>query len=91
MSPCLYLIQTDYALTDRAFNRLSQIYQHGDAIVLMGEAALFSQNAIRLFENCYLLTHDAQLLLHVPESINLLSYLEFADLSLQYSRCIRLK
>lgn len=89
MSNCLYLIQSDYAATERALTQLQCAYQQGDAVVIMGDAVLQAQSF--KFSQTYILEHDAHMLTAVPEQIQVLSYTEFADLSLTYQRCIRFK
>lgn len=92
MSQCLYLIQSDYCTTQAALDKLRKIYQQGDAVMLMGEAALLAETAdLSDLEMLYLLDHDAQALSVLPSNIQCLSYAQFAEVCLTYTRCIRLK
>lgn len=89
----LYLIQSTYAATAQILDQLAQIHTTHDQVVLMGEAVLglehsFLQNLPQL----YVLENDAQLLAGtLPEQIKLLDYAAFADLCLEFSRCISMK
>jgi hypothetical protein len=90
MSNCLYLVQSDYAATPHALAQLAQLYQIGDQVLIMGEAVLHPES----FANDYsiaLLTSDAQMLNAIPKHVKVLSYADFADIVLSYTRCIRLK
>lgn len=90
MSNCLYLIQTDYAATTRALAQLAQVYQVGDCVVVMGDAVLHPEIFNTPYQNA-VLEHDAQMLLQIPDRVKVMSYADFADLTLSYQRCIRLK
>lgn len=90
MSNCLYLIQSDYAATPRALAQLAQVYQSGDGVVVMGDAVLHPQS-LKSAAQVMVLEHDAQMLAEIPDAVQVLSYAAFADLVLNYTRCIRLK
>ena len=90
MSSCLYLIQSDYGQTPHVLTKLRQTYQTGDAVVLMGESVLCIDQTLPDF-SVYVLAHDAQALISLPAQVQVLSYSQFADLCLAYTRCIRLK
>lgn len=90
MSNCLYLVQSSYVSTPYMLQKISQLYQVGDCVVLMGEAVLYSEQYC-LDYACAILEHDAEMLLDIPKEIKVLSYAEFADLVLTYSRCMRLQ
>ena len=89
----LYLVQSNYANTDHVLNKLTQIYDHEDAIVLMGESILFINDAkVENFHHVYVLENDTELLAHaISEQIQVLNYAQFSDLVLTFKRAISLK
>lgn len=90
----LYLVQSSFAHTDASINTLLQLYTNGDAVVLMGEAVLFIEDArLKNLTNIYVLEHDAQILADalLPSSIQFINYAEFADLVLNFNRSVSLK
>ncbi|RZG79933.1 hypothetical protein EXE10_14840 [Acinetobacter sp. WCHAc060033] len=89
----LFLIQSDYAHTDQVLDQLEQIHSINDHIVLTGDAVLFAHD-IRLQskQNLYVLENDAEILSEsLPSQIKLISYDQFADLVLDFTRCMSLK
>ena len=89
----LYLVQSTFAHTDASINTLLQLYANGDAVVLMGDAVLFIEDArLKNLTNIYVLENDAEILADtLPSSIQLMNYAEFADLVLNFTRSISLK
>lgn len=89
----LYLVQSTFAHTDASINSLLQLYANGDAVVLMGDAVLFIEDArLKNLTNIYVLENDAEILAEtLPSSIQLMNYAEFADLVLNFTRSISLK
>ncbi len=89
----LYLIQSTYAHTAQILNQLNQIYAEQDAIVLMGDAVLFMQDChLRNKQNLYILENDAEILVEsLPTHFKVISYDQFADLVLDFKRCVSLK
>lgn len=89
----LYLVQSTFAHTDASINSLLQLYANGDAVVLMGDAVLFIEDArLKNLTNIYVLENDAEILADtLPSSIQLMNYAEFADLVLNFTRSISLK
>ena len=89
----LYLVQSTFAHTDASINSLLQLYVNGDAVVLMGDAVLFIEDArLKNLTNIYVLENDAEILADtLPSSIQLMNYAEFADLVLNFTRSISLK
>ncbi|OTG82185.1 DsrH/TusB family sulfur metabolism protein [Acinetobacter sp. ANC 4648] len=89
----LYLIQSTFAHTDAILNTLEQIHAMHDAIVLMGDAVLFSADQrLEHLENIYILINDAELLVSkLPPHIQLINYIQFADLVLNFTRSVSLK
>lgn len=88
----LYLIQSSFQQTDAILNQLERIYSTHDTVVLMGDAVLFVQDPRVLNkQHIAVLENDAEILVgSLPEQIQKLSYDQFADLVLDFKRCIRL-
>jgi sulfur transfer complex TusBCD TusB component (DsrH family) len=93
ISPVLYLIQSDYSNTANMLNKVLQLYTSDDSVVLMGEAILFSDQAVlKQLKKIYILENDAEIFCdRQTTDLNILNYSEFADLCLQYKQCITLK
>ena len=90
----LYLLQSSYANTSQSITQLGQLITVGDTIVLMGESVLFiADEQIQQFGTCYVLEQDVQILgKHAHYNhMHVINYAQFADLCLQYMRCISLK
>lgn len=88
----LYLIQASYAAAPLALAKLQQLYAPGDQAVLMGESVLHAEHeAIAQLPNCHVLDTEKQLLNPVQSAVQIISYSAFADLCLQFSRCVTLK
>ena len=90
MSNCLYLVQSSYHATPHMMQYINQVYQRGDCVVLMGDAVLLADLYCQDYR-CAILDADANMLLSVPSQIQVLSYADFAELTLSYSRCMRLQ
>jgi sulfur relay protein TusB/DsrH len=93
ISPVLYLIQSDYSNTANMLNKVLQLYTSDDSVVLMGEAILFSDQAVlKQLKKIYILENDAEIFCdRQTTDLNILNYSEFADLCLQHKQCITLK
>lgn len=89
----LYLVQSNYANTSHVLNKLVQIYDYEDVVVLMGESILFiNDTKVKNFHQVYVLENDIELLAHsVSDYIQMLNYAQFADLVLTFKRSISLK
>jgi sulfur transfer complex TusBCD TusB component (DsrH family) len=89
----LYLIQSSYAATAQILEQLAHMYTRGDQVVLMGEAVLQLEHAFLLnLPQIHMLKNDAELLVQpLPEQVKLLTYADFADLCLEFNRCISMK
>lgn len=88
----LYLIQASYATAPLALAKLQQLYAPGDQAVLMGESVLHADHeAIAQLPNCHVLDTEQQLLNPAQSAVKIISYSAFADLCLQFSRCVTLK
>lgn len=88
----LYLVQSSFQQTDSVLNLLEHLYTTHDHIVLMGDAVLFVQDPrILNKQHVAVLENDAEILVDaLPPQIQKLSYAQFADLVLDFKRCIRL-
>ena len=89
----LYLIQSEYRYTDQILNQLLQLYTDQDHVVLTGDSVLFVDD-LRLQDkqNLYVLENDAEILVQaLPAHIQSISYAQFADLVLNFRRCVSLK
>ena len=89
----LYLIQSEYHHTDQILNQLLQLYTDQDHVVLTGDSVLFVDD-LRLQDkqNLYVLKNDAEILVQaLPAHIQSISYAQFADLVLDFRRCVSLK
>ena len=87
----LYLIQSGYQQTLHVLEKLSTVAGSNDAVVLMGDAVLHAQHTHLHHLSCYILENEIALLGTAAVDIKALSYAEFADLCLQYQRCITLR
>jgi len=88
----LYLLQSSFSTTPAALEKLAQVYGPEDSVVLMGESVLqFQLPFLQQLDRIYVLDTDAEILAgQTPAHMQIISYAEFADLCLNYSRCIRL-
>ena len=88
----LYLVQSSFAATHAALAKLQQLYQANDCVILMGEALLHVQHIALQQINCvYVLETDVEILAgQQTQNMQLISYAQFAELCLNYTRCIRL-
>lgn len=89
----LYLIQSNYANTETILTKLNSMITSDDSVVLMGDAVFFSQSVnTQICSNLYVLVNDAE---NVPNielpAFKIISYDQFSDLILDYTRCITLK
>ena len=89
----LYLIQSHFGSTEHTLNQLDQIYSPSDAIVLMGDSALYAQSDLLKDKNpIFILENDAEVLAHqMLDAIQIIDYPKFAEIVLSFNRCISLK
>lgn len=90
----LYLVQSDYEKTLPILERIETIYSENDSIILMGEAVLHYMNQFLIEKfRIYILESELGLLNEelVPSHIKILNPSQFADLVLEYNRCITFK
>ena len=93
MDHTLYLIQSSATATHSILAKLKQIYSPHDHVVFLGESvAILNQTDIEHFSSCYCLETE-QVLLNpdLVSNLTILDYPQFADLVLQFQRCISLK
>lgn len=88
----LYLLQSSFSATPTVVAKLEKMYSPEDSVVLMGESILqFEQPFLQQLNCVYVLDTDAELLAgQKVKNMQIISYAEFADICLDYTRCIRL-
>ena len=93
MSKTLYLVQSPFPATEQALSKLQNLYQSGDDVVLMGDAALYIQHTfIQQLAFVFVLEQDAENIAAAhPSNLETISYTRFAELCLSHSRCMSLK
>ncbi len=92
--PTLFLIQSSYAASTAALQKLAQMHMPGDSVVLMGEAVMFAAQIAETYSDVAILENEAQLLndeVLSASNLQTLSYDTFASLCLQHQRCVSLK
>lgn len=90
----LYLIQSDYGKTEVILQRIETFYSEYDSIILMGDAVLHYMNELLINKSrVYILEVERSLMSidSLPSHIKVLSSSLFADLVLDYQRCITFK
>ncbi|MPW42887.1 hypothetical protein D7V21_03395 [Acinetobacter guerrae] len=93
MNRTLYLVQCCSSSTQNILAKLKQIYSDHDHVVFLGESvATLNQADLAPFSQRYCLETE-QVLLNpdLVSTLTLLNYAQFADLVLQFERCISLK
>lgn len=88
----LYLLQSSFSATPAVVAKLEKMYSPKDSVVLMGESVLqFEQPFLQQLNCIYVLDTDAEILAGKEvKNMQIISYAEFADICLNYTRCIRL-
>jgi sulfur transfer complex TusBCD TusB component (DsrH family) len=89
----LFLIQSAYHATTAVIEKLRQLYSANDAIVLMGDAVLLANDDFfKSLAVIYVLDNESANLPDAQQTnIKVISYAEFADLTLSFARSISLK
>lgn len=89
----LFLIQSSYNNLDKIWEQLAQMAQSDDHIVIMGDASLaIPATVFSRYAHLYCLENELGLLSNENcEHIKVIDYAAFADLVLQFKRCITLK
>ncbi|WDZ52719.1 hypothetical protein LF296_08050 [Acinetobacter vivianii] len=89
----LFLIQSPYSNLDKIWQQLAQMAQSDDHIVLMGDAMLSIPSSVfSHYPHLYCLANEQEMLSKEDqEQVKSIDYAAFADLVLQFERCITLK
>ncbi|WAU75272.1 hypothetical protein [Acinetobacter sp. TR3] len=89
----LFLIQSPYYNTDKIWIELAQMAHVNDTVVVMGDGLLvLTKKIVDLYSNLYCLSNEQSLLRdEIKSEVKVIEYAEFADLVLQFKRCISLK
>jgi len=89
----LFLIQSPYYNTDKTWIELTHMANVHDHIVMMGDSVLQVTDAVvDTYPNIYCLSNEESLLQdNLKERVNILEYTQFAELVLQFQRCVSLK
>ena len=89
----LFLVQSPYNNVNKILDELSQMAKADDHIVMMGDSVLQVTDAVvDIYQNIYCLNNEQSLLQDaLKQHIRILEYAQFAELVLQFQRCITLK
>lgn len=89
----LFLVQSPYNNVNKILDELAHIAKADDHIVMMGDSVLQVTDAVvDIYQNIYCLNNEQSLLQDaLKQHIRILEYAQFADLVLQFQRCITLK
>ena len=89
----LFLIQSPYNNVSKILAELTHMAKVDDHIVMMGDSVLQVTDAVvDIYQNIYCLNNEQSLLQDaLKQHIRILEYAQFADLVLQFQRCITLK
>ena len=89
----LFLIQSPYNNFNKILDELAHMAKADDHIVMMGDSVLQVTDAVvDIYPNIYCLNNEQSLLQDgTKERVRILEYAQFADLVLQFQRCITLK
>ena len=89
----LFLVQSPYNNVNKILDELAHMAKADDHIVMMGDSVLQVTDAVvDIYQNIYCLNNEQSLLQDaLKQHISILEYAQFADLVLQFQRCITLK
>ena len=89
----LFLIQSPYNNVSKILAELTHMAKADDHIVMMGDSVLQVTDAVvDIYPNIYCLNNEQSLLQDaLKQHIRILEYAQFAELVLQFQRCITLK
>ena len=89
----LFLIQSPYNNVNKILDELAHMAKADDHIVMMGDSVLQVTDAVvDTYPNIYCLSNEQSLLQDaLKQHIRILEYAQFAELVLQFQRCITLK
>ena len=89
----LFLVQSPYNNVNKILDELAHMAKADDHIVMMGDSVLQVTDAVvDIYQNIYCLNNEQSLLQDaLKQHILILEYAQFAELVLQFQRCITLK
>lgn len=89
----LFLVQSPYNNVNKILDELAHMAKADDHIVMMGDSVLQVTDAVvDTYPNIYCLSNEESLLQdNLKERVNILEYTQFAELVLQFQRCVSLK
>ena len=89
----LFLVQSPYNNVNKILDELAHMAKADDHIVMMGDSVLQVTDAVvDIYQNIYCLGNEQSLLQDgTKERVRILEYAQFAELVLQFQRCITLK
>ena len=89
----LFLVQSPYNNVNKILDELAHMAKADDHIVMMGDSVLQVTDAVvDTYQNIYCLNNEQSLLQDaLKQHIRILEYAQFAELVLQFQRCITLK
>ena len=89
----LFLVQSPYNNVNKILDELAHMAKADDHIVMMGDSVLQVTDAVvDIYQNIYCLNNEQSLLQDaLKQHIRILEYAQFANLVLQFQRCITLK
>ena len=89
----LFLVQSPYNNVNKILDELAHMAKADDHIVMMGDSVLQVTDAVvDIYPNIYCLSNEQSLLQDaLKQHIRILEYAQFAELVLQFQRCITLK
>ena len=89
----LFLVQSPYNNVNKILDELAHMAKADDHIVMMGDSVLQVTDAVvDIYQNIYCLNNEQSLLQDaLKQHVRILEYAQFADLVLQFQRCITLK
>ena len=89
----LFLVQSPYNNVNKILDELAHMAKADDHIVMMGDSVLQVTDAVvDTYPNIYCLSNEESLSQdNLKERVNILEYTQFAELVLQFQRCVSLK
>ena len=89
----LFLIQAPFSQMDKTWQELSDMANADDSIVIMGDAILqINTSIINRCAGLHCLSNEHSLLAdQFKAAVKILDYAQFADLVVQFERCVTLK
>ena len=89
----LFLVQSPYNNVNKILDELAHMAKADDHIVMMGDSVLQVTDAVvDIYQNIYCLNNEQSLLQDaLKQHIRILEYAQFAELVLQFQRCVSLK